>query len=259
MKVPLKVLIKILCSSLLISSCSSFKVNHIDIDKSLDQDVKIIQISDLHINKDKKIYRDLAKKINELNPDILFITGDAVDKKDKLYLLDTFLKGINSNISKYAILGNWEHWSNLDINELRNIYHKNNVKLLINESHEIIFNNSTIYIYGTDDYTAGKPNLNNSKISGSSINIVLTHSPGYFDYIVQHYPDANLLVFSGHTHGGQITFFGKPIFVPQGSGKYLKGIYTKENSKLYVSKGIGNSKVNFRLFAKPDIFEVTLK
>lgn len=252
-------ILKALLLIILLSSCASFEIKKDSINLNLEQEIKVLQISDLHMNKDKRIYKNLVNTINKVSPDILFITGDSLDKRDKFTLLNEFLEGIDSNISKYAILGNWEHWSNLNIEKLNDIYKKNNVKLLVNKTQIIKIKNQIINIYGTDDLTAGKPNLKNFKFNDESINIILTHSPGYFDYIVKNYNEEKLLVFSGHTHGGQITFFGKPLFIPPGSGEYLKGIYTKENSKLYVSKGIGNSKVNFRLFAKPDIFEITIK
>lgn len=52
------------------------------------------------------------------------ITGDSIDKKENLYLLDKFLEGIDQDIMKYAVLGNWEHWSSLDINELNRVINK---------------------------------------------------------------------------------------------------------------------------------------
>lgn len=241
------------------TSCTSFEIIQDEIKTSIENDIQIVQISDLHINKDKKIYRDLVEKINNINPDILLITGDSIDKKENIHLLDNFLKKLNPNIIKFAILGNWEHWSSLDINKLENIYKENRVELLVNRSKSITINEVTLKIFGTDDYTAGKPSLENFEFNNNSINIVMTHSPGYFNYLIKKFPNSSILVFSGHTHGGQVTFFGKPIFVPQGSGEYLKGIYIKSNNKLYVSKGIGNSKYDFRLFAKPDIIKVILE
>lgn len=247
---------KILLLSLVLSSCTSFEIKKDFIDNKLGQEITILQVSDLHINKNKSIYRKLIEEINEINPDILFLTGDSLDQKDKFHLLDNFLQGINPDIPKYAVLGNWEHWSNLNIKKLDEIYYKHGVKLLINDGSEIEINNQKLCIYGTDDFTAGRPTLKNANFESDSINIILTHSPEYFDYILKEHKNKKLLIFSGHTHGGQITLFGKPLFVPSGSGEYLKGTYIKSNSRLYVSKGIGNSKVDFRLFAKPDIFEV---
>lgn len=240
-------------------SCSSFEIRKNIVNRNLGHEIKILQISDLHINKEKQIYNELVSNINSIKPDILLLTGDSIDKRDKIPLLNNFLHDLDRDINKFSVLGNWEHWSQLDINKLKGIYLKNGVELLINEGREIVVKDMRVYIYGTDDLTGGRPNLDNFNSDNNLIHIIMTHSPKYFDYIVEEFPENNLLVFSGHTHGGQITFLGKPIFVPQGSGDYLKGIYTVGNKKLYVSKGIGNSQYDIRLFAKPDIFEVIIK
>ncbi|MCK5075659.1 MAG: hypothetical protein KAR38_04750 [Calditrichia bacterium] len=61
------------------------------------------------------------------------------------------------------------------------------------------------------------------------------------------------LMLSGHTHGGQITFFGLAPILPRGSGKYVSGWYEKEKIKLYVSRGIGTSVIPFRFMSLPEI------
>jgi predicted MPP superfamily phosphohydrolase len=60
-------------------------------------------------------------------------------------------------------------------------------------------------------------------------------------------------MLSGHTHGGQVTFFGLPLILPEGSGRYCAGEYASGACELHVSRGIGNSTVDFRLFADPEI------
>lgn len=66
------------------------------------------------------------------------------------------------------------------------------------------------------------------------------------------------LVLSGHTHGGQITFFGIVPFKPQGSGRYLKGWYKDTDPKMYISKGIGTSILPIRLGARAEMVEIDI-
>ncbi len=61
------------------------------------------------------------------------------------------------------------------------------------------------------------------------------------------------MVLSGHTHGGQITFFGLKIYTPGGSGNYLKGWYQLDTIKMYVSKGIGTTVLPLRFFARAEV------
>jgi predicted MPP superfamily phosphohydrolase len=60
-------------------------------------------------------------------------------------------------------------------------------------------------------------------------------------------------VFCGHNHGGQVTFFGLPLYLPKMHGPYLAGDYRVGAMRLFVSKGIGTSRYDFRIFARPDI------
>ncbi|MCP4179013.1 MAG: metallophosphoesterase [bacterium] len=243
----------------LLFSCSSIRIEENFIEKNISDEITIIQISDLHLNKNRKIYKNLINMVNKISPDLLLFTGDSIDKKENLTLLNTFLMQIDPKIAKYSVLGNWEHWCNINFNDLITVYSANNVEPLINSSSEITIKGQKLYIYGTDDFTAGNPDLSNMEIDDDKINIIMTHSPVYFDNITKFFGDKEIYVFSGHTHGGQVTFFGKPFFLPQGCGKYLKGIYKKGNCTLYVSKGIGNSSHDIRLFAKPDIFMITIR
>tara|TARA_R110000764_G_C10985826_1_gene380795 strand:+ start:1214 stop:1549 length:336 start_codon:yes stop_codon:yes gene_type:complete len=66
--------------------------NYFDISKSEKNKVRIIQISDLHFDQLKYFHKSIAKKINSIKPDLLFITGDSVDKTEKIKPLNEFLE-----------------------------------------------------------------------------------------------------------------------------------------------------------------------
>jgi hypothetical protein len=70
-----------------------------------------------------------------------------------------------------------------------------------------------------------------------------------FDYMI-----------SGHTHGGQITFFGAAPCTPMGSGRYVSGWYREGGTAMYVSRGLGTTAIPARFFAAPEIavFDWTL-
>lgn len=71
---------------------------------------------------------------------------------------------------------------------------------------------------------------------GKEFSILLCHCPEIHDKI----SDQNIdLILSGHTHGGQIRFFGRGLYAP-GQGffpKYSTGLY---DGKLLVSPGLSN-------------------
>ena len=235
--------------------------NYFDISKSENNKIKIIQISDLHFDQLRYFQKSIAKKINTLKPDLIFITGDSVDKTEKIDSLNEFLQLIVHSIQKYAITGNWEYWGKVNLTKLKNIYSKNNCELLINENRTITVKNREISIIGIDDLVGGNADFGKAveNLRQTETNIVLSHCPEHRDIIAKQKGALNIdLVLSGHTHGGQITFLGIVPFKPQGSGKYLKGWYKESEPKMYISKGIGTSILPIRFGARAEMVEITI-
>ena len=126
-------------------------------------------------------------------------------------------------------------------------------------TYDIIYgkNNDKIFIGGTDTYSYNKADIDKTMEyfkNNDDINykIILTHEPDYTDTILSKY-NINLIL-SGHSHNGQINIpYIKNIFLPYGSKKYYENYYKINNTDLYLSSGIGESRINLRLFNKPSI------
>ena len=95
--------------------------------------------------------------------------------------------------------------------------------------------------------------------SPEQFNILLAHNPAYFKEYVSWGAD---LILSGHVHGGviRIPFFGgvfspEKIFFPE----YDAGLFESRDSIMVVNRGLGYSKVNLRLFNRPEISFIELK
>ena len=235
--------------------------NYFDISKSEKNKIKIIQISDLHFDQLRYFHKSIAKKINAIKPDLIFITGDTVDKTEKIKPLNEFLQLIDYSIKKYAITGNWEYWGKVNLTKLKNIYSQNNCELLINENRTISIKNREISIIGIDDLVGGNADFGKAveNLKQTKTNIVLSHCPEHRDLISKQKGNLNIdLVLSGHTHGGQITFLGIIPFKPKGSGKYLKGWYKESEPKMYISKGIGTSILPIRFGARAEMVEMEI-
>ena len=203
-------------------------------------DIRLVQVSDLHIQNLSYQLKLLTKKINKISPDLVLITGDVVDDPKKLSVLEKFLGRIDKNIKKVAILGNWEYWGGIGIKNLESLYNRYNCDLLINSSRQYFFRNKSISITGVDDYVGGSADItiacNSFQIS--DFHVILNHCPEYSDIIQRKLLKdiAVDFILSGHTHGGQVNIFGWVPFKPQGSGNYLKGWYRDSGMNLYVSK-----------------------
>lgn len=222
--------------------------------------IKIIQISDLHLKSIGYHHHNLAEKINQIQPDLIIITGDSIEKARRLILLHEFLLLIDNHIPKVAIMGNWEYFGFVDKKELSKVYAENNCTLLLNENKRYTLKNKTFSITGVDDYVTGNSDVatamkNHQK---SDYHLVLNHCPAYTKEIITHQKENNHevdYIFSGHTHGGQINLLGFAPFLPFGSGKYVKGWYqeNKDDPKMFVSKGIGTTFLPFRFGSRAEI------
>ncbi len=239
-----------------------YKIETSDIDSSFDG-LKVVQFSDLHYlrvtNSDN--LKSVVDEINLINPDIVFFTGDLIDKDFKLSEkeedeLIELLSSINSKYGKYAIIGNHDIVKNEQ--ELKNIFTSSDFNLMRNE-YDIIYgeNNDKLFIGGVDTYSYGMSDIDKTmkyftSNEDISYKIILVHEPDYIDTILNKY-DVNL-VLSGHSHNGQINIpYIKNIFLPYGSEKYYDNYYKVDNTDLYISSGIGVSRINFRLFNRPSI------
>ena len=238
-----------------------YKIETTSIGESFDG-LKIVHFSDLHYLRltNKDTLNTIIDEINLINPDIVIFTGDLIDKdfelsEDEKNVLIELLNTINSKYGKYAIIGNHD----MDKDELlKEIYSSSNF-ILMQNSYDIIYgnNNDKLFIGGVDTYSYNKADIDKTMEyfkdnEDISYKIILTHEPDYTDTILNKY-DVNLIL-SGHSHNGQINIpYIKNIFLPYGSKKYYENHYKINNTDLYISSGIGASRINFRLFNKPSI------
>ena len=228
-----------------------------DISETGSHKIKAVHLTDLHLHSIKSVHESIADRINKERPDVIFFTGDSIERNNHLVVLDDFLGLINTRIPKIAILGNKESSDRIDLQKLKNIYGKHNGILLINEPYLLKTNNREVNIIGLDDLVHGHPDFRKATegMDKSLTTIVLNHCPAYreqIDLIAVEQQIKPNLILSGHTHGGQVTFFGKPFFTPYGSGKYVKGWYNNDISKMYVSKGVGTTVYPIRFGARAE-------
>jgi len=216
--------------------------------------IRIVQISDLHLHGVADRDERLAEQIRDLNADAIVFTGDIIDRAENLEPLAAFLSALGPS-PRFAVLGNWEYWSKVDLKRLRAIYESApQSSLLVNQKATVMLKGREIEFIGLDDFTAGKPDRRLLRSQSSSVvRVVLQHSPGLYEE--PELPDApqNQICLSGHTHGGQVTLFGRPFWTPRGSGRFVAGWYETPSCRLYVSRGVGMSILPIRFGARPEV------
>lgn len=237
--------------------------------------VRFVQITDLHLRRTGEMHRRIAARVNGVTPGFIVLTGDSVDRADRLGELRSFLGMLDPAVPKYAILGNWEHWSGVSLDELDSVYRAANCRLLINDFTVYQAGGRSIRLTGIDDLIGGKPDPWKA-LGGpadADAHLVLAHCPEHRDVLAAaagpkplapaNRPPPRLgdatLVLSGHTHGGQVNLFGWTPFLPPGSGAYVRGWFREPGRvPLYVCRGIGTSVAPVRVGARPEVAVFTM-
>jgi hypothetical protein len=251
-----------------------FTHHHANARTSPDQrEVTLVQITDLHLQSVDGMHRRIAARVNALRPDLVLFTGDSVDRRDRLGALASLLALFDARTPRYAILGNWEHWSGVDVGELADVYRRANGRLLVNESAVHDVRGRALRVTGLDDLIGGRPDPRTAfgNADAADAHLLLAHCPEHrdrlalppvpFDGAAPVPADAGriTMMLSGHTHGGQVNVLGWTPVLPQGSGRYVRGWFRDAGGvPLYVSRGIGTSVVPVRLGAPPEVAVFTM-
>ena len=221
--------------------------------------LKIVQISDIHykVTTTKEELKSTVNEINLLKPDIVILSGDLFDNsieysnKDYKDLIN-ILGNINYNIGKFAIKG--EH--DLNIKEWENVINDSNF-INLNDNYEKIYYNGLDPIlligissnYKKNHIEKSLENIYKEINEDIKYSILVLHEPDFIDKI--EYSKFNLIL-AGHSHNGEINLpFIGGIIKNNYYKKYYKEYYELENTKLYISSGIGTSKYKLRFLNKP--------
>ncbi|MDK2064427.1 metallophosphoesterase [Aliarcobacter butzleri] len=226
-----------------------FQIINIEVeDKKLD-DLKILHLSDLHINKKTSIEKilELVNFCNSLEFDFCIITGDIIDTKVKfikkqLEILNLLKKEV------FYISGNHDLFYGLEDlkKELTNFIFMDNETLKINYKNEII------HLAGLPDRFSKFFKIKREEkvvedFLKNSPSIFISHQPK--DYKIALNSNSNLFL-CGHTHGGQIYPFHYLVKLVQ---PFLAGLFYKNKTAIYVNKGLGTWGVDLRFKADAEV------
>lgn len=232
------------------------------------QPCTVVFFTDTHFGKyyDVSHARSIVKKINKAQPDIVIFGGDLLDNyardngtMDFDYLREELNK-IEAKAGKYAVWGNHDYGGGA-VRVYKDFMESCGFRILDNESVEL--ENYGIKVIGYDDYLMGWTDPALYQIKSSLFNVIASHEPVVSQFIEN---AGENLMLSGHTHGGQVSIpFVTADFLPDGSGKFLKGFYTQEeigteaSLQMYTSSGIGMTRYPLRFLNVPEIIKINLQ
>ncbi len=209
-------------------------------------------MTDFHAPNYRFPVAQLIDEVKRAQCDLLLIVGDSIDRGGNEPLVKDLFSPMEGSLGKYAVLGNWEYERGVNRRLLRKAYRESGVQLLVNEDVKIKHEETELRIVGLDDWLEGEPNLELLEEEVELPTLVLSHCPALAVDIAPRM-QRRALILSGHTHGGQIAPFGITPYVPPGSGPFVKGWYEVGQSQLYVSPGLGNNHVPFRIGIRPTL------
>lgn len=234
----------------------------LDLEENFDKDLKILHLSDFHSTGFGRNERKAIEIVNEVNPDIIFITGDFVDTETKdLESCSEFWRNLNENYNGkiFGVSGNHEHWHAAS-KEILNLLEKNSIELLDNESVKIELGDTKFNLIGVEDPYVGESDIEKAmKGTDEKLpSILLAHSPEIFRKAKKKDID---LILTGHTHGGQIDlpFITKLILPLKHSKQYKEGLFKENSTFLYVNKGIGTTILPARFNSPPEATVISFK
>ena len=214
-------------------------------------------------------FAEHMQTIEAQNPDIVLVVGDFVDddtsKADMIRCCQA-LGEMKTTYGVYYVFGNHDkgYYSpehrGYDTDELVSELEKNNVHVMEDDV-ELI--NNRFYIIGRQDkseeYASGRKNMEEltADLDPDKFSIVLDHQPQ--DYEAQAEADVDL-VFSGHTHGGQLfplmTIENHTNLAPDDR---VYGYEKRGNTNFIVTSGISDWAIKFKTGCRSEYLMVDIK
>lgn len=234
----------------------------------------LCQVSDVHNEARGEGNAALLRALREAAPDLICITGDFLDSRrtDLDFALE--LAGQLAEIAP-AVYVTGNHEARLkDLSALEAGLAARGVQVLRDGWTPLARGGGEIALIGLDDpgFAAGEDwtlaeglDQTQARLSallaqaGDRFSLVLSHRPE----LLPAYAEAGAdLVLSGHAHGGQVRLPGIGGLFAPGQGilpRLTSGVHARGETRLVVSRGLGNSAFPLRVFNPPEIVTVTLR
>ncbi len=219
------------------------------------ENLRIAFVSDFHLEEKSQegFVKRYIMKINELKPDLLLYGGDIIEgyrETEKMEHIENLLKGIKTQYGIYGAPGNHDR---INFSDTVNFFTRSGITIL---------NDSVVVIPGAFSIAGRAYNREDRRKSASAIVnscsdslpvIVIDHRPTDLEQLSLTRAD---LVFSGHTHHGQMF----PInLITSRVYELSYGYKKKRNTHFFVSSGIHLWGPPVRTIAKSEIVVVDVK
>lgn len=224
---------------------------------------KIALLGDLHFRDDgEPIAEKALQRLKEIRPDLILLTGDYVDWGSRAPAYDralTFLAQLQAPLGVFAVLGDSDRTFSRKSCEFCHQpgsaapTTRHSVVFLKDAQKPIATPLGVFMIIGIDSGhgTRLTPRVRQF-LDGDAPALLLSHASEIFKKISG---KREVLMLSGDTHGGQVWlpkwFWSITRIKPDPD--HIYGLFREEKKTLFVTSGLGTSRVHFRLGAPPEI------
>ncbi|MCA9123278.1 MAG: metallophosphoesterase [Planctomycetaceae bacterium] len=226
------------------------------------ENLTIAHLSDLHFTGKltRKYFDFVVDRVNEMQPDLIVVTGDIVDKDECVTWIPETLGRLRARYAKFFILGNHDKRVS-DVSSLRRTITDAGFVDLGSRWEYVFIDGCKVLFAGNERPWFGVapdvPPVARGPDGTPVLRILLSHSPDQLPWARRHNFD---LMFAGHTHGGQIRLpLIGPIVAPSHFGvKYASGVFFEFPTLVHVSRGVSGLDP-IRINCLPEVTKVTLR
>ena len=244
------------------------------------QTLQVLHLSDMHFFAGQETRKDFMLRLaDEVQPDLIFITGDLVDDDSGIGLCLEALKPFRAKYGIYGVLGNHDHF----YVRFRDVFHfgesylkqkrKPNdtqrllaglddlgIRILHNERVRLAMEHGELTIAGLDDPYLRRDDIPKT-FAGYQKNgpcLALSHTPDPYKELIGAGAD---IIFCGHTHGGQIRlpFWGPIVTRTTAPRRMVSGLHRVEDAFIHITTGLGSGKFTYlRFLCHPEVTIFTI-
>ena len=224
--------------------------------------LRVVQLSDLHGRQFGRDNAFLLRRVAALEPDLIAVTGDFLDEDREREQSLLLLSALQDIAPTFFVTGNHE-WSLSGLQALLEDIRAVGVTVLENQGVLLTRGGQQILLGGVHDpcgfrdqpdpLTVGQ--TLRKQVGPETFFLLLAHRNETAPYWSNTQAD---LILTGHAHGGLIRLPLLGGLVPRhGQTGYDSGLYSFEESQLYVSRGLGGR--GLRLFNRPEVSLIVLR
>lgn len=217
--------------------------------------LRLVLLTDLHITPavPRAYYEHVFEQVRAQDADLILLAGDYVSEPENIELMaEIFARPWPARYGAFAALGNHDLWT--EPSRVRQALGSAGVTVLEGRCQHLSIAIGRVAICGTEAPWGAELS---GTLDQTELNLAISHTP---DNVYRLIEQGAFLIFSGHTHGGQLRVpgFGSVLIPSRFGGLFDQGHFQIQGSELFVSAGVGADMPPLRLYCQPEILVVDI-